>query len=116
MPHRYRHSCRHSHRAAAIFSNLLIPWDRGISFHFESSVIPFVGKIAPYDTYEIWKRDDNLSADTSFAGFDDLKIQRVDQSLDDDGDLAHDILCGLLLVLNYDKRKIFNHSRTLENL
>jgi hypothetical protein len=36
-----------------------------ISFHFESSVIPFVGKIAPSDAYKIWKRDGNLRADTS---------------------------------------------------
>ncbi|KAL3631674.1 hypothetical protein CASFOL_024658 [Castilleja foliolosa] len=27
-----------------------------ISFHFESSIVPFVGKIAPSDTYKIWKR------------------------------------------------------------
>ncbi|XP_010474574.1 PREDICTED: ankyrin repeat domain-containing protein 13C-like [Camelina sativa] len=47
-----------------------------ISFHFESSVIPFVGKIAPSDTYKIWKRDGNLRADTTLAGFDGLKIQR----------------------------------------
>nr|XP_011458418.1 PREDICTED: ankyrin repeat domain-containing protein 13B-like isoform X2 [Fragaria vesca subsp. vesca] len=51
-----------------------------ISFHFESSVIPFVGKIAPSDTYKIWKREGNLRADTSLAGFDGLKIQRADQS------------------------------------
>ena len=36
-----------------------------ILFHFESSVIPFVGKITPSYTYRIWKRDGNLCADTS---------------------------------------------------
>ncbi|KAL6218318.1 hypothetical protein ACLB2K_011532 [Fragaria x ananassa] len=51
-----------------------------ISFHFESSVIPFVGKIAPSDTYKIWKRDWNLRADTLLVGFDGLKIQRAHQS------------------------------------
>ncbi|KAI4298702.1 hypothetical protein L6164_032229 [Bauhinia variegata] len=81
-----------------------------ISFHFESSVIPFVGKIAPSDTYKIWKRDGNLRADTSLAGFDGLKIQRADQSFLflGDGDQAHDIPCGSLLVLNRDDRKIFD--------
>lgn len=81
-----------------------------ISFHFESSVIPFVGKIAPSDTYKIWKRDGNLRADTSLAGFDGLKIQRADQSFLflGDGDLAHGIPCGSLLVLNRDDKKIFD--------
>ncbi|KAL1372694.1 hypothetical protein HN51_002799 [Arachis hypogaea] len=81
-----------------------------ISFHFESSVIPFVGKIAPSDTYKIWKRDGNLRADTSLAGFDGLKIQRADQSFLflGDGDHAHEVPCGSLLVLNRDERKIFD--------
>ncbi|GAU41942.1 hypothetical protein TSUD_380470 [Trifolium subterraneum] len=81
-----------------------------ISFHFESSVIPFVGKIAPSDTYKIWKRDGNLRADTSLAGFDGLKIQRADQSFLflGDGDSTHAIPSGSLLVLNRDDRKIFD--------
>ncbi|XP_065879205.1 uncharacterized protein [Euphorbia lathyris] len=81
-----------------------------ISFHFESSVIPFVGKIAPSDTYKIWKRDGNLRADTSLAGFDGLKIQRADQSFLflGDGDDIHNVPPGSLLVLNRDDRKIFD--------
>jgi hypothetical protein len=81
-----------------------------ISFHFESSVIPFVGKIAPSDTYKIWKRDGNLRADTSLAGFDGLKIQRADQSFLflGDGDFNHAVPSGSLLVLNRDDRKIFD--------
>ncbi|KAG5039078.1 hypothetical protein AAZX31_07G242600 [Glycine max] len=81
-----------------------------ISFHFESSVIPFVGKIAPSDTYKIWKRDGNLRADTSLAGFDGLKIQRADQSFLFLGDVdhTHDVPSGSLLVLNRDDRKIFD--------
>ncbi|GAB4831951.1 hypothetical protein Ancab_005967 [Ancistrocladus abbreviatus] len=51
-----------------------------ISFHFESSIVPFVGKIAPSDTYKIWKREGKLRAETSLAGFDGLKIQCADQS------------------------------------
>ncbi|CAH2047971.1 unnamed protein product [Thlaspi arvense] len=81
-----------------------------ISFHFESSVIPFVGKIAPSDTYKIWKRDGNLRADTTLAGFDGLKIQRADQSFLflGDGDESLDISPGSLLVLNRDDRKILD--------
>lgn len=81
-----------------------------ISFHFESSVIPFVGKIAPSDTYKIWKRDGNLRADTSLAGFDGLKIQRADQSFLflGDGDQTYNVPAGSLLVLNRDDRKIFD--------
>ncbi|KAL2341289.1 hypothetical protein Fmac_009229 [Flemingia macrophylla] len=81
-----------------------------ISFHFESSVIPFVGKIAPSDTYKIWKRDGNLRADTTLAGFDGLKIQRADQSFLflGDGDAAADLPAGSLLVLNRDDRTIFD--------
>lgn len=38
-----------------------------ISFHFESSVIPFIGRVAPSDTYRIWKRGSNLRADVPFG-------------------------------------------------
>ncbi|GAB4830828.1 hypothetical protein Ancab_004856 [Ancistrocladus abbreviatus] len=51
-----------------------------ISFYFESSIVPFVRKIAPSDTYKIWKHEGKLRADTSLADFDGLKIQRANQS------------------------------------
>ncbi|GMH05302.1 hypothetical protein Nepgr_007142 [Nepenthes gracilis] len=81
-----------------------------ISFHFESSIVPFVGKIAPSDTYKIWKREGNVRADTSLAGFDGMKIQRADQSFLflGDGDSENDVPEGFLLVLNRDERKIFD--------
>ncbi|KAK6797714.1 hypothetical protein RDI58_005416 [Solanum bulbocastanum] len=81
-----------------------------ISFHFESSIVPFVGKIAPSDTYKIWKRDGNLRADTSLAGYDGLKVQRANQSFLflGDGDRNSDIPAGSLLVLNHDDRKMYD--------
>ncbi|KAK4360934.1 hypothetical protein RND71_019886 [Anisodus tanguticus] len=81
-----------------------------ISFHFESSIVPFVGKIAPSDTYKIWKRDGNLRADTSLAGYDGLKVQRANQSFLflGDGDRKFDIPAGSLLVLNHDDRKMYD--------
>ncbi|KAK3039689.1 hypothetical protein RJ639_027030 [Escallonia herrerae] len=81
-----------------------------ISFHFESSIVPFVGKIAPSDTYKIWKRDGNIRADTSLAGYDGLKIQRANQTFLflGDGDWNSNVPSGSLLVLNHDDKKIFD--------
>ncbi|CAI9756777.1 unnamed protein product [Fraxinus pennsylvanica] len=45
-----------------------------ISFHFESSMIPFISRIALSDTYRTLKRDTNLRADIILAGFDGFKI------------------------------------------
>ncbi|CAI9756615.1 unnamed protein product [Fraxinus pennsylvanica] len=81
-----------------------------ISFHFESSIVPFVGKIAPSDTYKIWKHDGNLRADTSLAGYDGLKIQRANQSFLflNDIDPTLEIPPGSLIILNHDDKKIFD--------
>ncbi|GFP94330.1 ankyrin repeat domain-containing protein 13b [Phtheirospermum japonicum] len=81
-----------------------------ITFHFESSVIPFISKIAPSDTYKIWKRGANLRADTSLAGFDGLKIQRADQSFLFLGDGSEDgkVLPGSLCVVSHKDKDVLN--------
>ncbi|KAL2923174.1 Ankyrin repeat domain-containing protein 13B [Bienertia sinuspersici] len=48
---------------------------------FESSVIPFISRVAPSDTYKIWKIGANLRADMTLVGFDGFRIQRADQSI-----------------------------------
>ncbi|KAH7423251.1 hypothetical protein KP509_12G046600 [Ceratopteris richardii] len=81
-----------------------------VTFHFESSVIPFIGRIAPSDTYRIWKRASNLRADMTLAGFDSFRIQRSDQTFlflgegSDDGKLAPGSLC----VLNHKEKEVMN--------
>ncbi|CAO2824574.1 unnamed protein product [Amaranthus hypochondriacus] len=81
-----------------------------ITFHFESSVIPFVSRIAPSDTYKIWKRGANLRADMTLAGFDGFRIQRSDQSIlflgegSEDGKLAPGSLC----IITHKDKEIMN--------
>ncbi|OIW13799.1 hypothetical protein TanjilG_31688 [Lupinus angustifolius] len=85
-----------------------------ISFHFESSVIPFIGRIAPSDTYRIWKRGSNLRADMTLAGFDGFRIQRSDQTFlflgegytSEDGNL--NLPLGSLIVLSHKDKEITN--------
>lgn len=81
-----------------------------ITFHFESSVIPFIGRIAPSDTYKIWKRGSNLRADMTLAGFDGFKIQRSDQSFLFLGDGSEDgrVAPGSLCVLYHKEKEIMN--------
>ncbi|MQM12293.1 hypothetical protein Taro_045211, partial [Colocasia esculenta] len=85
-----------------------------ITFHFESSVIPFIGRIAPSDTYRIWKRGPNIRADMTLAGFDGFRIQRSDQTFlflgeglsSDDGNLS--LAPGSLIVLAHKEKEITN--------
>ncbi|KAK7269150.1 hypothetical protein RIF29_21866 [Crotalaria pallida] len=85
-----------------------------ISFHFESSVIPFIGRIAPSDTYRIWKRGSNLRADMTLAGFDGFRIQRSDQTFlflgegytSEDGNI--NLPPGSLIVLGHKEMEITN--------
>jgi ankyrin repeat domain-containing protein 13 len=84
-----------------------------ISFHFESSVIPFISRIAPSDTYRIWKRGSALRADMTLAGFDGFRIQRSDQTFLFLGDGARpedaggkELHPGSLIVLAHKDREI----------
>ncbi|CAH9124254.1 unnamed protein product [Cuscuta epithymum] len=83
-----------------------------ITFHFESSVIPFIGRVAPSDTYRIWKRGTNLRADMTLAGFDGFRIQRSDQTFLflGDGYSSKDISlpAGSLVVLSHKGKVIKN--------
>lgn len=81
-----------------------------ISFHFESSVIPFIGRIAPSDTYRIWKRGSNLRADMTLAGFDGFRIHRSDQSFLFLGDGSEDanLAPGTLCVLTHKDKEVAN--------
>ncbi|KAG4166993.1 hypothetical protein ERO13_A13G161400v2 [Gossypium hirsutum] len=85
-----------------------------ITFHFESSVIPFIGRIAPSDTYRIWKRGSNLRADMTLAGFDGFRIQRSDQTFlflgegytSEDENLS--LPPGSLVVLSHKEKEVTN--------
>lgn len=81
-----------------------------ITFHFESSVIPFIGRIAPSDTYRIWKRGSNLRADMTLAGFDGFRIHRSDQSFLFLGDGSEDgkLPPGTLCVLTHKDKEVAN--------
>ncbi|CDO99416.1 unnamed protein product [Coffea canephora] len=81
-----------------------------ITFNFESSVIPFISRIAPSDTYKIWKRGANLRADMSLAGFDGFRIQRADQSILFLGDGSEDgkVPPGSLCMISHKDKEIMN--------
>ena len=80
-----------------------------ITFHFESSVIPFISKVAPSDTYKIWKRGGNMRADMTLAGFDGLKIKRSDQSILFLGDGSNDgrKIPGSLCIVSHKKKEVY---------
>ncbi|KAI3930826.1 hypothetical protein MKX01_037272 [Papaver californicum] len=81
-----------------------------ITFHFDSSVIPFISRIAPSDTYKIWKRGSNLRADMTLAGFDGFRIQRSDQSVLFLGDGSNDgkIPRGSLFMISHKNKEVTN--------
>jgi ankyrin repeat domain-containing protein 13 len=81
-----------------------------ITFHFESSVIPFIFRIAPSYTYRVWKRGANLRADMTLTGFDGFKIQRSDQTILFLGEGSEDgkVPPGSLCMINHKDKEIMN--------
>nr|XP_043611447.1 ankyrin repeat domain-containing protein 13C-like [Erigeron canadensis] len=81
-----------------------------ITFQFDSSVIPFISRIAPSDTYKIWKRGANLRADMTLAGFDGFKIQRADQTVLFLGDGSEDgkVAPGSLCMISHKDKEVMN--------
>ncbi|KAI3816893.1 hypothetical protein L1987_10678 [Smallanthus sonchifolius] len=83
-----------------------------IARYYQPSVIPFISRIAPSDTYKIWKRGSNLRADMTLAGFDGFRIQRSDQTFLFLGDGYEDgkvsLPSGSLIVLSHKEKEITN--------
>ncbi|KAG0472962.1 hypothetical protein HPP92_014819 [Vanilla planifolia] len=81
-----------------------------INFHFESSVIPFISRIAPSDTYKIWKRGSNLRADMTLSGFDGFKVQRAEQSVLFLGEGSEDGKAkpGSLCIISHKDKEVLN--------
>ncbi|CAA3023772.1 ankyrin repeat domain-containing 13C-like [Olea europaea subsp. europaea] len=82
----------------------------GDQFSFESSVIPFISRIAPSDTYKIWKRDANLRADMTLAGFNGFRILRSDQSILflGDGSVDGNVPPGSLCMVSHKDKEVLN--------
>ncbi|KAK6911311.1 Ankyrin repeat domain-containing protein 13 [Dillenia turbinata] len=51
-----------------------------IVYKFQSSLIPFIDRILPSDTFRVWKRGSCFRIDSTFAGFAGFRIRRLDQS------------------------------------
>ena len=47
-----------------------------IKWELDSSIVPLVSKIAPSDTYTVWKKGKSLRLDSTLVGFKNLKTKR----------------------------------------
>lgn len=72
-----------------------------LNWEFNSSLIPFLSKFTPKDTYKIWKFGSSLRLDFSLVGMQRLKGKRRDMSiLFRDASVVNDEFndCYLLLI------------------
>eukprot|EP00850_Spirogloea_muscicola_P019562 SM000193S05186 [mRNA] locus=s193:87165:90907:- [translate_table: standard] len=99
-------------RLPCLAANLQRMRDFYLELHwkFESPVIPFIHRLVPSDTYRIWKCGASIRADMTLAGFDNLRVQRKDQTVlffgsgSADGKLSPGTLC----ILDHTEREALN--------
>jgi len=78
---------------------------------FESSLVPFISKFAPSDTFKIWKYGKYLRMDNSLVSFKKLKSKRRNMSLlfNPDATMPADRhACGYLFLLNRNRKSFTN--------
>lgn len=87
-----------------------------IHWECQSAWIPFLNKIAPSDTFQLWKVGGSIRLDYSLVGFNGLQAKRRRMRLlFRDGRLAQDEFQEIdILMINQDRKMIFNPLEDLD--
>ena len=87
-----------------------------LSWDFDHSFVPFMGKLCPKDTYKIWKIGSSVRLDFTLVGYGKLKSKRRDMSLIfRDGRKCSDEHKGsYLLLLNKSKNIVVDPLEELD--
>eukprot|EP00742_Colponemidia_sp_Colp-10_P002144 GILJ01002291.1.p1 GENE.GILJ01002291.1~~GILJ01002291.1.p1 ORF type:complete len:1257 (+),score=280.24 GILJ01002291.1:184-3954(+) len=85
-------------------------------WEFTSSVIPLLSKVAPSDTFKIWKKGSALRLDTTLAGWKKLRSKRRNMSLIFRGhqQAGPEEVQGDIVMINRSRQIVFNMLEDLD--
>lgn len=96
-----------------------------MNWQLDNPIIPFFSKLAPSDTFRIWKYGRSLRCDTTYVGFKKLKVIRSNLSLIFNCLNSHEFEQGLktdskdlvpsLVLINRDKKTFYFPLQHLDN-